>query len=126
MQRRARQIIEVSEEERRLIMSEKQAVLVETLRKIQEGTIYDGKVNSVTDFGAFVDLLSPDGRNDFQSPVFITTAYYIDGTWSLAYRGFSPSNLEVVGAGGTSYEYLLTSIKQRDEWMCRLACRLGL
>ena len=55
------QIIEVNEAERRLIFSEKLAVLEENLRLIEEGSVYDGKVNSVTDFGAFVDLIFPDG-----------------------------------------------------------------
>jgi ribosomal protein S1 len=55
-------IIEVNEEERRLIFSEKQASLIESLRQIQVGSIFDGKVNSVADFGAFVDLQLPDGR----------------------------------------------------------------
>ncbi|KAH9554567.1 hypothetical protein CY35_08G070100 [Sphagnum magellanicum] len=54
-------IIEVNEEERRLIFSEKQASLIESLRQIQVGSIFDGKVNSVADFGAFVDLQLPDG-----------------------------------------------------------------
>ncbi len=57
-----KQIIEVNEEERRLIFSEKQASLIESLRQIQVGSIFDGKVNSVADFGAFVDLQLPDGK----------------------------------------------------------------
>ncbi|KAL3681363.1 hypothetical protein R1sor_024319 [Riccia sorocarpa] len=54
-------VIECSEEERRLIVSEKQAVLVESIQQIKEGDIYQGRVNSVTDYGAFVDLRFPDG-----------------------------------------------------------------
>lgn len=54
-------MIEVIEAERRLIFSEKQAVLEENLRMVEEGSIYDGTVNSVTDFGAFVDIVLPDG-----------------------------------------------------------------
>lgn len=54
-------MIEVIEAERRLIFSEKQAVLEENLRLVEEGSIYDGTVNSVTDFGAFVDIVLPDG-----------------------------------------------------------------
>jgi ribosomal protein S1 len=54
-------MIEVNEAERRLIFSEKLAILEENLRLIEEGSIYDGKVNSVTDFGAFVDLVLPYG-----------------------------------------------------------------
>ncbi len=57
-----KQIIEANEEERRLIFSEKQASLIESLRQIQVGSIFDGKVNSVADFGAFVDLQLPDGK----------------------------------------------------------------
>ncbi len=57
-----KQIIEVNEEERRLIFSEKQASLIESLRQIQVGSIFDGRVNSVADFGAFVDLQLPDGK----------------------------------------------------------------
>lgn len=54
-------MIEVNESERRLIFSERQAVLEENLRLVEEGSVYNGKVNSVTDFGAFVDLALPDG-----------------------------------------------------------------
>ncbi|OAE24053.1 hypothetical protein AXG93_2402s1110 [Marchantia polymorpha subsp. ruderalis] len=54
-------VIECNEEERRLIVSEKQAVLVESVQQIKEGDVYEGKVNSVTEYGAFVDLKFPDG-----------------------------------------------------------------
>lgn len=55
------QLIEVNEAERRLILSEKQAVLDQSMRLVEMGAVYDGKVNSVTDFGAFVDLVLPNG-----------------------------------------------------------------
>ncbi len=61
-------VIEVSRRKRRLIMSERQALrewrstrkqrLLETLR---EGDVRRGRVNSVADFGAFVDLGGADG-----------------------------------------------------------------
>lgn len=57
------QVIECNEEERRLIVSEKQAVLVESVQQIKEGDVYEGKVNSVTEYGAFVDLKFPDGQS---------------------------------------------------------------
>lgn len=59
--RRCYQIIEANETTRRLIFSEKQAVLEANLRLLEEGLVYEGKVNSVTDFGAFVDVVLPDG-----------------------------------------------------------------
>ncbi|KAH7426004.1 hypothetical protein KP509_11G080900 [Ceratopteris richardii] len=31
------------------------------MQKLREGDVFQGKVNTVTDFGAFVDLLFPDG-----------------------------------------------------------------
>ncbi|KAG0613250.1 hypothetical protein M758_6G087900 [Ceratodon purpureus] len=65
-------MIEVIEAERRLIFSEKLAVLEENLRLIEEGSIYDGKVNSVTDFGAFVDLMLPDGKSPVSGLVHIS------------------------------------------------------
>jgi predicted RNA-binding protein with RPS1 domain len=65
-------MIEVIEAERRLIFSEKQAVLEENLRLVEEGSIYDGTVNSVTDFGAFVDIVLPDGTSSVSGLVHIS------------------------------------------------------
>lgn len=70
---RMSQVIECNEEERRLIVSEKQAVLVESVQQIKEGDVYEGKVNSVTEYGAFVDLKFPDG----QSSCFQLTCLWI-------------------------------------------------
>jgi predicted RNA-binding protein with RPS1 domain len=65
-------MIEVNESERRLIFSERQAVLEENLRLVEEGSVYNGKVNSVTDFGAFVDLALPDGTSSVSGLVHIS------------------------------------------------------
>eukprot|EP00270_Netrium_digitus_P018449 TRINITY_DN7017_c0_g1_i1.p1 TRINITY_DN7017_c0_g1~~TRINITY_DN7017_c0_g1_i1.p1 ORF type:complete len:442 (-),score=118.58 TRINITY_DN7017_c0_g1_i1:188-1456(-) len=54
-------IIEVNEDEGRLVLSEKQAVLQQRLEQVEEGKVFTGRVNSLIDFGAFVDLKFPDG-----------------------------------------------------------------
>ncbi|CAM6094502.1 unnamed protein product [Calypogeia fissa] len=65
-------VIECVEAERRLIVSEKQAVLVDIIQKLKEGDIYEGKVNFVTDYGAFVDLKFPDGSYPVSGLVHVT------------------------------------------------------
>lgn len=69
------QLIEVNEAERRLILSEKQAVLDQSMRLVEMGAVYDGKVNSVTDFGAFVDLVLPNGMWSQNSFLWYTHTY---------------------------------------------------
>ncbi len=62
------QVIEVDRERRRLILSER-AALQETretlkerlLEKLEEGNIHTGRVTSVADFGAFVNIDGADG-----------------------------------------------------------------
>lgn len=54
-------VIEVSKDEKRLVFSEKKAVWLQSVQQINEGDIFEGKVNRVTDFGAFVDLCFSDG-----------------------------------------------------------------
>eukprot|EP00250_Pteridium_aquilinum_P031612 c4392_g1_i1 orf=299-1477(-) len=54
-------VIEVSKSERRLVVSEKKAVWLQSVQQLKEGDVFEGKVNCVTDFGAFVDLCFPDG-----------------------------------------------------------------
>lgn len=39
---------------------------------VEEGSVYNGKVNSVTDFGAFVDLALPDGTSSVSGLVHIS------------------------------------------------------
>lgn len=58
-------VIEASEEEKTLIFSEKQAMWAKF--SIKEGDAFEGRVSSVTKFGAFVELRFPDG------------GYYVDG-----------------------------------------------
>lgn len=58
-------VIEVSEEENMLIFSEKQAMWEKF--SINVGDVFEGRVSSVTKFGAFVNLRFPDG------------GYYVDG-----------------------------------------------
>ncbi|KAH7426002.1 hypothetical protein KP509_11G080900 [Ceratopteris richardii] len=54
-------VIEVNKDEKRLVVSEKKATWLQCMQKLREGDVFQGKVNTVTDFGAFVDLLFPDG-----------------------------------------------------------------
>ncbi|CAH9116468.1 unnamed protein product [Cuscuta epithymum] len=53
--------IEVSEELGRLIFSEKEANWAKFSSQIKTGDIFEGRVSSVEDFGAFVALRFPDG-----------------------------------------------------------------
>lgn len=45
------------------MFSEKKAVWLQSVQQINEGDIFEGKVNRVTDFGAFVDLCFSDGEH---------------------------------------------------------------
>lgn len=58
-------VIRVSEEEETLVFSEKQAMWEKF--SIRVGDVFEGRVSSVTRFGAFVELRFPDG------------GYYVDG-----------------------------------------------
>lgn len=58
-------VIRVSEEEETLVFSEKQAMWEKFSIKV--GDVFEGRVSSVTRFGAFVELRFPDG------------GYYVDG-----------------------------------------------
>eukprot|EP00246_Nothoceros_aenigmaticus_P018044 TRINITY_DN9292_c0_g1_i2.p1 TRINITY_DN9292_c0_g1~~TRINITY_DN9292_c0_g1_i2.p1 ORF type:complete len:363 (+),score=74.33 TRINITY_DN9292_c0_g1_i2:205-1293(+) len=53
-------ITESNEEARRLMFSEKEAVYAQKIREIIEGDVFDGVVNGVTDYGAFVNLKLPE------------------------------------------------------------------
>jgi DNA-directed RNA polymerase subunit E'/Rpb7 len=43
------------------VVSEKKAMWLQSVKQLKNGDIFEGKVNYVTDFGAFVDLRFPDG-----------------------------------------------------------------
>lgn len=45
------------------MFSERKAVWLQSVQQIKEGDIFEGKVNRVTDFGAFVDLCFSDGEH---------------------------------------------------------------
>lgn len=52
------------------MFSEKKAVWLQSVQQINEGDIFEGKVNRVTDFGAFVDLCFSDGELCLLSPFY--------------------------------------------------------
>ncbi|KAI3854107.1 hypothetical protein MKX03_008872 [Papaver bracteatum] len=54
-------VTQASEEDRKLIFSEKEAMWSKYSGKIKVGQIFDARVGSVEDYGAFVHLLFPDG-----------------------------------------------------------------
>ncbi|KAK9159761.1 hypothetical protein Syun_006102 [Stephania yunnanensis] len=54
-------VIQAREENRKLIFSEKEAVWSQFSGKIKVGDLFDARVGSVEDFGAFVHLRFPDG-----------------------------------------------------------------
>jgi len=51
-------VIEVDEQSRQLVLSEKVAVVEATLGALRKGEVYKGVVTSLADFGAFVELLN--------------------------------------------------------------------
>ncbi|PON36210.1 Polyribonucleotide nucleotidyltransferase [Parasponia andersonii] len=54
-------VIQVDEEKRKLIFSEKEAVWSKFSDQVNIGDIFEGKVGSLEDYGAFVHLRFPDG-----------------------------------------------------------------
>jgi len=54
-------VIDVDEEEQKLLFSEKKAIWAKYSGKINEGDVFDGRVGMVHDYGAFVNLRFPDG-----------------------------------------------------------------
>lgn len=50
------QVIEVEEESKKLIFSEKEATWSKYSKKINEGDIFEGMVGVVEDYGAFIHL----------------------------------------------------------------------
>ena len=61
-------VIEVDRERRRLILSEKaassesrQSIKERVLEELQEGEVYDGRVTSIANFGAFINVNGADG-----------------------------------------------------------------
>lgn len=55
-------VTEASEEEKKLIFSEKDAMWSKYSNQVKVGDVFDAKVGSVEDYGAFVHLQFPDGR----------------------------------------------------------------
>ncbi|KAK1271647.1 hypothetical protein QJS04_geneDACA004392 [Acorus gramineus] len=54
-------VIQASEEDKQLIFSEKDALWSKYSGQVQEGDIFEAKVGSVEDYGAFIHLQFPDG-----------------------------------------------------------------
>jgi ribosomal protein S1 len=54
-------VVSVNEEKRSLVFSEKDASWSMYSTQIEVGSVYDGLVASVADYGAFVHILFPDG-----------------------------------------------------------------
>lgn len=54
-------VIQADEENKKLIFSEKEAVWSKFSEKISVGDVFEARVGSVEDYGAFVHLLFPDG-----------------------------------------------------------------
>ena len=55
------QVIQASEEEKKLIFSEKEATWAKYAGQVKVGDIYEARVGSVEDYGAFIHLRFPDG-----------------------------------------------------------------
>ncbi|XP_021749047.1 uncharacterized protein LOC110714804 [Chenopodium quinoa] len=55
-------VIEVDEDSKKLIFSEKEATWSKYSEKIKEGDIFEARVGVVEDYGAFLNLRFPDGK----------------------------------------------------------------
>ena len=55
-------MILAEEEKRKLIFSEKEAAWSKYSNSVKIGNVYDAKVGSVEDYGAFAHLQFPDGN----------------------------------------------------------------
>ncbi|KAJ4757136.1 30S ribosomal protein S1 [Rhynchospora pubera] len=67
-------VVEANEERRSLILSEKDANWSRYSSKIEVGSVFDGRVVSIEDYGAFVCLLFPDGEYRLTGLVHISEA----------------------------------------------------
>lgn len=56
-------MIEASEEEKKLIFSEKDAIWSQYSSQVKGGDVFDARVGSVEDYGAFVHLRFADGTS---------------------------------------------------------------
>ncbi|KAI3906214.1 hypothetical protein MKW92_001624 [Papaver armeniacum] len=67
-----KKVTQASEEDRKLIFSEKEAMWSKYSGKIKVGQIFDARVGSVEDYGAFVHLLFPDGYHHITGLVHVS------------------------------------------------------
>ncbi|KAJ1704646.1 hypothetical protein LUZ63_004425 [Rhynchospora breviuscula] len=67
-------VVEANEERRSLILSEKDASWSRYSSQIEVGSVFDGCVVSIEDYGAFVHLLLPDGEYRLTGLVHISEA----------------------------------------------------
>ncbi|CAL9761662.1 unnamed protein product [Musa acuminata subsp. burmannicoides] len=65
-------VIEANEEEKKLIYSEKDAAWSKYSSQINVGNVFDGRVGSLEDYGAFVHLRFPDGYYHLTGLVHVT------------------------------------------------------
>lgn len=63
-----KQVIEVDRKKGRFVLSEKLAAWVEAAQQLKVDEVREGRVDSLTDFGAFVEIKFPDGEDPF--PLF--------------------------------------------------------
>ncbi|CAN6447619.1 unnamed protein product [Victoria cruziana] len=65
-------VIYVNEEKKKLIFSEKEAMWLKYSNDVKVGDIFEARVGSVEDYGAFVDLRFPDGLHHLTGLVHIS------------------------------------------------------
>ncbi|KAI0530698.1 hypothetical protein KFK09_000245 [Dendrobium nobile] len=73
-------VIEANEEEKRLIFSEKDANWSKYSSQVKVGDVFDARVGSVEDYGAFVHLLFPDGHYHLTGLVHVSEV-----SWDLVH-----------------------------------------
>lgn len=71
-------VIEANEEEKQLIFSERDVMWSKYSSEVKIGGVFDGRVRSVEDYGAFIDLRFPDGCYHLTGLVHISEA-----SWDL-------------------------------------------
>lgn len=90
------QVIQADEENRKLIFSEKEAVWSKFSDQLNVGDIFEAKVGSVEDYGAFVHLLFPDGINSWKT-FYFKFVILISQYFSLLCPNSSAGNFHLTG-----------------------------
>jgi small subunit ribosomal protein S1 len=112
-------IITADPKEKKLIISEKQAVLdrqKKKLGKIRIGDIVDGKITAVVDFGAFIKFSLPGETDEFEGLIHISELSWkrVDNPGDVVKVG-DGVRAEIIGIDNTKITLSIKKL-QRDPW----------